>query len=452
MVGSFVDEYRFILELMMAVLPMPFIACEKKKNFWIRFPVAVAVIAAVATIKPFVAQYWLALPVAAMNTLFIAWYVFITLLVFACVLITFEISLNDAILFLVAGYAVQHVCYVIVCELLTYFSPILQQSVAVYVAVNIGVSVVLCTLYSFVFSKCRKSNGKIMDDSPLATVLLTLFLAFLIGSAFAFQYFFNVKNDLYIKLLSTISDIIASVLISLVTLFVVYSCSQRYETELLEMRRENDLENYRFFLDTVDYLNVKFHDMKHQLNALYERNEIDAQEYDDITDTINAYGTLINTGNAEIDFILSDKSLKCHAQGIHFSAIVDGSLFDGYDVNELYAFFCNIIDNAVEYVSKLEGEKRYISFVCKKSESFILVKESNYLLECPELDSEGFPVTTKKESRLHGYGLRSVARFAKKHGGSMRIRAENETFELLVMLPITKSSHADKTAPMSNKS
>ena len=63
MVRSFVDEYRFILELMMAVLPMPFIACEKKKNFWIRFSVAIAVIAAVATIKPFVVQYWLALPV-----------------------------------------------------------------------------------------------------------------------------------------------------------------------------------------------------------------------------------------------------------------------------------------------------------------------------------------------------------------------------------------------------
>ncbi len=261
----------------------------------------------------------------------------------------------------------------------------------------------------------------------------------MIAMAFSFQYFFNVRDDMYVKMLSSISDIVASILICLVTLFLVYSYSQRFERELIEMRRENDLENYRFFLDTVDYLNVRFHDMKHQLRDLYEKNAIPEQEYGDLVDTINAYGALINTGNAEIDFILSDKSLKCHTQGIRFSAIVDGSLFDGYDINELYAFFCNIIDNAVEYVSALEDDKRYISFICRKSEGFILVKESNYLASRLVFDKDGFPVTTKQDKRLHGYGLRSVARFAKKHGGSLKIRTEGDLFELLVLLPARQS-------------
>ncbi len=138
---EFVDEYRFLFELMAAVFIMPFITCEKRKNFRIFFPLAVVLLTLVVSVKPFFARYWVKLSVAAMNTLFISWYVFITLLVFLSMLSVFKVSFNDAVLFLVAGYALQHISYVLVCELMALLIPLLSRKLAVYAVTNVIVSV-----------------------------------------------------------------------------------------------------------------------------------------------------------------------------------------------------------------------------------------------------------------------------------------------------------------------
>ena len=49
----------------------------------------------------------------------------------------------------------------------------------------------------------------------------------------------------------------------------------------------------------------------------------------------------------------------------------------------------------------------------------------------------GVPVTSKKDSDMHGIGIRSIENAASRYGGTVSVKADNENrqFTLIVMLP-----------------
>ena len=47
----------------------------------------------------------------------------------------------------------------------------------------------------------------------------------------------------------------------------------------------------------------------------------------------------------------------------------------------------------------------------------------------------GMPVTTKKDRRLHGYGMKSIKSTVEKYNGSVVAAQENNWFELKILLP-----------------
>ena len=48
----------------------------------------------------------------------------------------------------------------------------------------------------------------------------------------------------------------------------------------------------------------------------------------------------------------------------------------------------------------------------------------------------GFPMTNKKDSAMHGFGLRSVAHIAENYDGTFTVETENSVFRAKLMLPV----------------
>ena len=64
-----------------------------------------------------------------------------------------------------------------------------------------------------------------------------------------------------------------------------------------------------------------------------------------------------------------------------------------------------------------------------------------FFLKCPEklvYDNE-FPVSTKKNKKYHGFGLRSIQHFVKKYDGVLNISEEDGCFSLKIMIPIRRN-------------
>lgn len=99
-----------------------------------------------------------------------------------------------------------------------------------------------------------------------------------------------------------------------------------------------------------------------------------------------------------MNLIMSDITYRCQSNNIAFSPLVDGKALNLIDKNDLYIGMSNLFDNAISYVKELPKDKRYINFIVKKVNNFIIIKETNYLMNpnLIEFNKDGSIKSTKK--------------------------------------------------------
>ena len=181
----------------------------------------------------------------------------------------------------------------------------------------------------------------------------------------------------------------------------------------------------------VEMINLKCHDIRHQLRAMEGR--IDAEALRELSDTINIYNTQIKTGNEAIDVVLATQGLYCLNHGIRLTCLLDGKKLNFMPDHELYAFFGNAIENAIHAVEKLDKEKRVISIAEKRTEGFVNISFTNYFEENLTFE-EGLPVS--KQGENHGFGTRSMRMIVEKYGGRLNVTAQDDLFMLDAFFPL----------------
>ena len=156
----------------------------------------------------------------------------------------------------------------------------------------------------------------------------------------------------------------------------------------------------------------------------------------EIERSIQIYDSTLETGSRVLDTVLTEKSLYCGAHQITMTCMADGRRLSFLDDVDVYTIFGNALDNAIESVEKVQDlEKRLIHLSVARQKAFVHIRLENTY--AGELKFEGdLPVTTKSDSRNHGYGLKSIRQTAKKYGGSVTITTRGEWFELRILIPL----------------
>ena len=117
--------------------------------------------------------------------------------------------------------------------------------------------------------------------------------------------------------------------------------------------------------------------------------------------------------------------------------MADGSVLNFMEDMDISALFGNILDNAIESVEKLrEPEKRLIHLSVAKQKNFLRIRCENYCEEQLKFEN-GIPVTTKKDRRFHGFGMKSIKSTAAKYGGSVTTDLKKNWFELRILIPLS---------------
>ena len=196
--------------------------------------------------------------------------------------------------------------------------------------------------------------------------------------------------------------------------------------------------NYQRSQESIDMVNRKYHDLKHQISVL--RADLGKEQkldcLDQIERDIRAYESQNQTGNRVLDAILTAKSSYCLDHGITLTSLADGEALGFMGVVEVSALFGNALDNAIEAVSKLaDREQRLIRLSVARQKGFLCVKVENRCLDSLVVEGE-LPRTTKPDKALHGYGLKSIQATAERYGGSVTVQAEKGWFTLGIVIPI----------------
>lgn len=213
----------------------------------------------------------------------------------------------------------------------------------------------------------------------------------------------------------------------------------RKELEAVQSVLQNQYVQYKQSRESIELINYKYHDLKHQIAFL--RSEEDPAKREEflnrMENEIRQYEAQNKTGNKVLDTVLTTKSLYCAKHGITFTCVADGTLLDFMDVMDICSIFGNALDNAIECELKIaDKEKRLIHVTVSKQKQFLILRFENYYEEALQYQ-EGKLVTTKKDKENHGYGLKSIRYTVNKYDGAVSIDTNENWFELKILIPMT---------------
>lgn len=342
----------------------------------------------------------------------------------------FDVSPLDVLFYTIAAFAVQHCLWDI---LFIVFETIGELTQAAALVIYFSLYLVAYALFWLFFPVSELNEGGVKGRGlQFAVSAFIIAFVYVIASLVPWLYSWNILYRLY----ALICCIFALGL----------QCGLFEHTKLKEKNRElerdkfvleellmREQKQYAITKDTIDLINIKCHDLKHQLAMLEQR--YGREELGDIRRAVDAYDSFFHTGNQALDAVLTLKKLICEDKRIELTCLVDGGALSFMSDSDVYSLFGNILDNAVEAVEKLDDKRRVISVTVRRQNNFVVLHEENYCAG-PLNFSDGLPETTKDDKLYHGFGLFSVRMLAEKYGGTCSVGAENGVFTVDMLFPV----------------
>ena len=221
-----------------------------------------------------------------------------------------------------------------------------------------------------------------------------------------------------------------------------------YQSRICELLAEKELSNihsmlkaqydkYRNYQTTFDMINVKYHDLKHQIAGLRaEMSDEQRQKWiDEMEQELESYSPELETGNSVLDTLIAGKMMSCRANNIKVTCVADGNILDFMHVADICTIFGNALDNAIESVTLIEDpEKRLIHLSVSPKKNFVIIQINNYCENQIKIKN-GYPVTTKADKTSHGFGLKSIRYTVDKYHGTVTFDVNKNWFELKILIP-----------------
>ncbi len=419
------------------------IACRLKRrgHFWLRLALCAVALFAVTFLTPL---YWYnALYISAM---FLFLFVVSALLLRVC----YDEPWINILFCGIAAYAVQHIAY-------SLYQMIMQLTLldgglssGIYGegehegSWNIFTLLVYLECYSFVYGmgwlllgRTLADEGELYIDNAALLWLagLILFVSIVVNAIVVYAEELQGRT---MQLISYLYSILSCVLALMVQFALKRQKKLEVDLTVVEQMWQKDIEHYRLASETINIINVKCHDLRHQIRALRLGGRTDADALEEIERSVSIYDSVVKTGNDALDVVLTEKSLNCEKHGIRLTCMADGAKLSFMKPSDIYSLFGNALENAVGHVMRYEDrEKRFIRLNVREVSSTLVVHIENYF-EGELVFADGLPQTTSGDTVSHGYGMISMRTICEKYGGDLFVKTKNGLFMLDMVLPLPK--------------
>ncbi len=220
------------------------------------------------------------------------------------------------------------------------------------------------------------------------------------------------------------------------------SISERLaQKELYSIRHvlDSQYEQFRNYQESEEMLHMMQHDLKHQIAGL--RGETNDQKreawLDEMENELDKWWLPQRTGNPVFDTILSATFRKARQLDVRITCVADGALLSKLHVADICTIFGNALDNAMESVVMIpEPERRLIHVSVSAQKGFIFITVANTLGTTLIEAEDNTLLTTKRDKKNHGYGLKGIKYVVGKYGGNVSYKAEDGWFRLNILIPM----------------
>lgn len=428
------DEFSFTLAMIAGALLVG-VHLPRRENFIIRAAACLAVITgfvfawyALRTgLRPYIDDGWRRF--FNLSKFFIQ-YIMVTFSMQIC----FKCNFWSALFCGTIAYCLQHLSYRIYSIIQTaifgypvpwLFTVNVLLLTGITAAVYAGVYLMFVRKYKHLFAEITVDNiWQLVSAAAVVSVSVVFNMLILSGAG---------KHGLIdVIIYNYIMSAICMVIALMLEFSIFLSKKRQSDIAALSHMLQEKREQYEIEKANIEQINIKFHDLRHQISSL--ENRIDKDELSEISDAMDLYGSFIKTGNEAIDTVLTQKNFYCQKHGIRLTCLLNGNNFDSIPAHELYALFGNAIENAINAVEQLEPEKRVVSIAESGTGSFVVVRIVNYF--GGDIDFAGGLPVTRKNKDYHGFGMRSMKLIAEKYGGRVHANVHGELFILELFLPL----------------
>ncbi len=434
-----VNELRHIFAVLIAEFLLVLPAMEKRDRFALRISLC-AVFCCI--ISPVYGIFYVYMH-GHMIAISIIWYTLIVICTGAVLAVCFKIKFTSLLWVMIAAYAVEHFVYVLVNEIvftgLVGYNMFDWPETAYFWIMLLSNAVVSAGVY-YAFYKIFRNNIKylgsyFLSDTWRNRVFFCVFFAVFFASTLLNQQ--NAQGaETGINYLGAISDLINCLFVIIVQFIGLTTARINFEKQMSDKLFEDEKRQYETFKNSVDYVNIKYHDLKHELPRIQGGGKMSTERLEEIVEGVAIYEAFAKTGNETLDILFTDKTLTCISKGISFSYMADAAELGIMDASDVYSMFGNLLDNAIEYVQNIEDrEKRFIRLFIKPQGAMLLIHEENYLESEVKL-VDGVPQTSKDDKLYHGFGIKSMQRTARKYGGDLKINSEGNLFKIDLFIQI----------------
>ena len=239
--------------------------------------------------------------------------------------------------------------------------------------------------------------------------------------------------------------VICMIAINILLFFVLYLTSSRNRVEnnqaLLKLQIANEQQKLQDSIRWNTEVNTLRHDLKNHLLCISEY--IRLQQTDTAMEYIEKLTGQVKkelpyhmmTNSVAVNAILDLKKLVCDENQIDIKYFVLEEL-PKIDETDLCVILANLLDNAMEAASK--EEKRQIRLSMEIIGNYFRIVVQNQIAESVLKNNKELG-TTKKNRKIHGFGLQSVEDAVERNDGMSNFSEENGWFVADVMLKIHES-------------
>ncbi len=208
---------------------------------------------------------------------------------------------------------------------------------------------------------------------------------------------------------------------SSILLFIIYQRQTELDREYIMTKSENErLQTQKSYYDVLEQQNQKLmvyaHDVKKHLNAIQAINTTPAIEdyLAALLEQLTSYAKNCHSGNMMLDVMIDKYSMDCERKKLKFEYDVRNCNLSAVDDIDLVAILGNLLDNALAAAEHSEEKSVSLETTTRNNYAVIIIANS---CDAPPNTQEGRLLTTKKDKKLHGFGLKSVAKTLKKYHG-----------------------------------
>lgn len=443
MSSLFFYKILFIVEILVSEYLFAF-RMPKRKHFPLRVIGAVLVSFLMTFLYPLPLQY-----------AYTSWYtaimfIFLFAIAFLHIKFVFKISWSYAFFCAIASYTIRHFAYgiyVLVFSSIGWInSSDLYSSNPLDLANFDQRTIIIILSYVDIFLFCYwgvyilfASKLKAAETIKFKSTTLLLFTGLILMVDVVINAIVTYMTDTRLKdCVLYFYNILCCALVFYIEYSLINTKDMSNEMATMQEALRQAQKQYDLQKENIKIINLKCHDMKHQINEYALKGKIDQDFVKDLQEAISIYDANIKTGNEVLDIILTEKSLLCNEKDIRLTCMVGECDLFFFKEGDLYSFFGNILDNAINAVSSMENkDKKCIGVNIHQIEKFIAIKVDNYFSGEIDLSDDGLPLT-KKDKNYHGFGMQSIKMITEKYGGTLNVEIDGDVFILNIMFPVSK--------------